>query len=132
MLSCCDSRTTCKTRVVCNVYIFFNNQRKIFFFRKSIWVGFWDKGQLSAWGTWAWRVRSLHRSLSKEFKLVFTQVSEKTTKNSERLGRQARPRIEHGTSRVPVLRAELLGYWLAIGGDFDRYYHEAFQRIILC
>ena len=33
---------------------------------------------------------------------MFTRVSEKTTENSERLGRQARPRNEHGTSRLPI------------------------------
>ena len=31
------------------------------------------------------------------------RVSEKTTENSERLGRQARPGFEPGTSRLPVL-----------------------------
>ena len=41
--------------------------------------------------------------LSKESYSVFTQVSEKTTENSERLGRQARPGFETGTSRLPVL-----------------------------
>ena len=35
--------------------------------------------------------------------LVFTWVSEKTTDNSDRLGRQARPGFEPGTSRLPVL-----------------------------
>ena len=34
---------------------------------------------------------------------VFPRVSEKTTDNSERLGRQARPGFEPGTSRLPVL-----------------------------
>ena len=33
---------------------------------------------------------------------VFTSVSEKTTENSERLGRQARPGVEPGTSRLPI------------------------------
>ena len=33
-------------------------------------------------------------------------VSEKNTENSERLGRQVLPGIEHGTSHLPVLRAE--------------------------
>ena len=31
--------------------------------------------------------------------------------NSERLSRQARPRIEPGISCLPVLRAEPLGHW---------------------
>ena len=39
------------------------------------------------------------------------QDLEKTTENSERLGRQERPGIEPGTSRLPVLRAEPLGHW---------------------
>ena len=33
------------------------------------------------------------------------RVSENTTENSERLGQQARPEFEPGTSRLPVLRA---------------------------
>ena len=41
--------------------------------------------------------------LSKGSYPVFTRVSEKTTENSERLGRQARPGLEPGTSRLPVL-----------------------------
>ena len=39
-----------------------------------------------------------------------TQVSEKITEIFEWLGRQARPRIEPGTSRQPILRAEFLGH----------------------
>ena len=35
----------------------------------------------------------------------------KTTENSERLGRQARPGIEPGTSRLPVLSTEPLRHW---------------------
>ena len=38
-------------------------------------------------------------------------VSEKTTENSERLGQQAQPGIETGTSRLPVLSAEPLRHW---------------------
>ena len=44
----------------------------------------------------------LRRGLSKGSQPVFTCVSEKTTENSERLGRQTRPRIECGTLRLPV------------------------------
>ena len=40
--------------------------------------------------------------LSKRSQPVFKRISEKTTENSERLGRQARPGIEPGTSRLPV------------------------------
>ena len=40
--------------------------------------------------------------LSKGSYTVFTRVSEKTMENSERLGRQARPGFEPGTSRLPV------------------------------
>ena len=39
--------------------------------------------------------------LSKESQPEFTRVSKKTTENSEQLGRQARPKIEPGTSRLP-------------------------------
>ena len=39
-------------------------------------------------------------------------VSEKTTENSERLGRQARPGIEPGTSRLPVFERS---YWWSQG-----------------
>ena len=31
-----------------------------------------------------------------------------------KLGRQVRPGIEPGTSRLPVLRAEQLGHWLGV------------------
>ena len=41
--------------------------------------------------------------LSKGSQPIFTRVSEKTTENSERLGRQARPGFEPGTFRLPVL-----------------------------
>ena len=34
--------------------------------------------------------------------LYLRKFRRKTTKNSERLGRQARPGIEHDTSRLPV------------------------------
>ena len=34
------------------------------------------------------------------------EISEKTTESSERLGRQARPGIEPGTSRLPVFERE--------------------------
>ena len=44
------------------------------------------------------------------------RVLEKTTENSERLGRQARPRSEPGTSRLPVLSAATGG---AKDGQFD-------------
>ena len=37
---------------------------------------------------------ALHRGLSKESQPIFKRVSEKTTENSERLGQQARSRIE--------------------------------------
>ena len=39
------------------------------------------------------------------------RVSEKTTENSERLGRQARPGIEPRTSRQPAFGVEPLGHW---------------------
>ena len=42
---------------------------------------------------------------------VFMRVSKKTTKNSKLLNRQAGPEIEPDSSRLPVLRAELLGHW---------------------
>ena len=43
--------------------------------------------------------------------LVSYAYSEKTMKNSERLGRQALTGIEPDTSRLPVLGAEPVGYW---------------------
>ena len=48
--------------------------------------------------------------LSKRSLFVFTGISEKTTEDSKRLGSQARPGIEPGTSRVPVLSKEPLGH----------------------
>ena len=53
--------------------------------------------------------------LSKRSLPVFTLVSEKTTENFERLGRQARPGFESGFSRLPVLSATtlpLVGLWV--------------------
>ena len=41
--------------------------------------------------------------LSKGSQPVFTRVSEKSTENSERLGRKARAGFEPGTSLLPVL-----------------------------
>ena len=40
--------------------------------------------------------------IPKESQPVFSRVSEKTTENSERLGQQVRPKIEPGTSHLPV------------------------------
>ena len=39
------------------------------------------------------------------------RVWEKTTKNSEQLGQQARPGMEPGISRLPALSAEPLRHW---------------------
>ena len=38
---------------------------------------------------------------------LFTEVSEKTTKSSERQGQRVRPGIEPGTSSLPVLKVDL-------------------------
>ena len=46
---------------------------------------------------------------------AFTQLSEKTMENSERLGRQARPGIEPDTSRLPILNADLHSHWCGQG-----------------
>ena len=54
------------------------------------------------------RGSALRGSLFKRSQPIFIRVSEKTTENSERLSQQARPWIEPDTSRLPVLRAELL------------------------
>ena len=51
----------------------------------------------------SYRYNSLRWSLSKGSQPVFTQVLEKTTENSEQLGRQARPGFEPDTSHLPVL-----------------------------
>ena len=40
-------------------------------------------------------------------KPVFMRVSEKTTENSERLGRQERPGVESETCRLPVLECRI-------------------------
>ena len=45
---------------------------------------------------------TLSGSFSKGYQPVFTRVLEKTTENSERLGRPAQPRNEPCTSRLPV------------------------------
>ena len=73
-----------------------------------VWVGLWEKGQLSACGTWAYEESVLAEGggiLSKGFYPVFKLVSEKTTKNSERLNEQAQQGNEPVTSHLPVLRA---------------------------
>ena len=54
---------------------------------------------------------ALRGGLSKGFKPEFTQVLEKTTENSERLGPQTRLGIKPDTSRLPVLTTEPLGHW---------------------
>ena len=68
--------------------------------------------QIVSLGTEAFGWRVLRGGLSKGYQPVFMRVSEKTTGNSERLDRQARPGIEPGTSRLPV-------YSAAIGGGKD-------------
>ena len=54
---------------------------------------------------------ALHKGHSKRSYSVFILISEKTMENFERLGRQARPGIESGTSRLPVLNAEPFDHW---------------------
>ena len=50
------------------------------------------------------------------------RVSEKTTENSERLGRQGQPGIEYGISHLSVLNAEHLSYcWGARRDSFDMH-----------
>ena len=44
------------------------------------------------------------RGLSNGSQPGFTRVSKKSTKNSERIGRQARPEIEHGNSRLQAFQ----------------------------
>ena len=43
------------------------------------------------------------------------QLLEKTTENSEQLGRRARPRIELGTSRLPIFSTESLSHRWGLG-----------------
>ena len=71
--------------------------------QSEFWVGLQVKSQLSAYGTWAYGRSTLRGDLSKGQYSVFMQVSEKTTENSERLGRQARQGFEPGSSRLPAL-----------------------------
>ena len=47
-------------------------------------------------------------------------------KNYEQLGRQARPGIKPGTSRLPVLRAEQLCHWW---GDKIQYVKRVFEDL---
>ena len=60
---------------------------------------------MSACETWVYRCNALRGGLSKGSEPIFTRVSEKTRKNSERLGQQAQPEFEPGISRLPVLSA---------------------------
>ena len=46
---------------------------------------------------------------------VFRMLQGEKTENPEGLGRQARPRIELGTSSLPVLRAEPVKFVLPLG-----------------
>ena len=48
---------------------------------------------LGLWGGWG------------SFKGILTRIDANFRENSERLGRQARPDIEPGTSRLPILTA---------------------------
>ena len=57
-------------------------------------------------------------NLSNESQPVFTRVSEKTSE-SKRLGRQTRPRIEPGTTRLLVQNVDPLGHWW--GKIFDEF-----------
>ena len=61
-----------------------------------------------------WGVLSVG-GLSKGSQPVLTRVSEKTTENSERLGRQARKRIEPGIFLLPIFSAETLSHWWHLG-----------------
>ena len=63
--------------------------------------------------------------LSKGCEPVFTRVSEKTTENSERIGRQARLGFEPGTSRLPGLSATtlaLVGLALVVNKNHEEFY----------
>ena len=55
--------------------------------------------------------------------LVFMRALEKTTINSQRLGRQGRSETEPGTSRLQVLRAELLRLMAGTERNSDFYLH---------
>ena len=58
------------------------------------------------------------------------RVLEKTTENSERLSRQARPGIETGTSSLPALSAEPLCQWWGIMSLYDSGFSNFRIRII--
>ena len=76
------------------------------------------------------RVEGLPWGLSKGSQPVFTRVLEKTTENTERLGRQARPGFEPSTSHLPVLSATtplLVG--LRCGYITMRHLHFFFSSI---
>ena len=60
---------------------------------------------MSACRTSHCRGSAFRGGLSKGSYPVFTRVLEKTTENTERLGRQARPGFEPGITRLPVLSA---------------------------
>ena len=63
-------------------------------------------GPIVSQGIQAYRQSALCGSLSKRSQPVFMRVSEKTTENSGRLGRQAPRVVKPGTSRLPVLSTE--------------------------
>ena len=88
---------------LCNTYNIDFGACRTHSFLIAIVIWLYVEGQLSACGTWAYRERTLcGGGLFKASWPVFKRVSEKTTKNSKRLGRQARLGFEPSIFRLPV------------------------------
>ena len=88
-----DDNASCHRRK--QVKDFLNQNGWMVRFRLKANAQLWDLGLQGAC--------SLRGGLSMGSQPVFTRVSEKNTKSSERQGRQVRPGFEPGTSRLPVL-----------------------------
>ena len=73
--------------------IVFTRFHTILFFPVRVWLSCWNKANCPHVGPGS-KGSTLVRGLSKEASPVFTLVSEKTTENSERLGRHVQPGIE--------------------------------------
>ena len=90
-----------RKKYLCHSYTYFNDSRLPDIKKLFCWV-VEIKPIIRMWDLGLWGGSVLRGGFSKRSYPAFMQVSEKTTENYERLGRQEWPRIEPGTSRLPV------------------------------
>ena len=97
------------------VWIFYERNAIIWFVQEVGWLvvgliptvtrGIWD---------YRWNAHCGGGVFLRDPKPYLREFRRKTTKNSERLGWEARPEIKPGTSRPPVFRAEPLSHWWSL------------------